>query len=318
MTADLSLPRVVLGTMTFGDTVDDEGSAKILGAALDAGVRWIDTANSYSDGRSEEILGNLLGSRDDIVLATKVGQPQSEVGDASLLAPERMRTAVEGSLRRLGRERIDIVYLHKPDRSTPIEDTLSMAATLVDEGKVGEFGVSNFSAWQICQIQQVAAQVGLPAPRLSQQMYNLVARRLDEEYAEFATTSGLETVIYNPLAGGLLTGRYRFESDATVGRFATARGAKEYRDRYWHEDLFEAVEKLHGIADQAGLGLPELAMRWCVSRTVVDAVLLGGSSEKHLHGNLTAIEEGPLPDDILAACDEVAAELRGPMPAYNR
>ncbi|WP_218132600.1 aldo/keto reductase [Paramicrobacterium humi] len=121
-----------------------------------------------------------------------------------------------------------------------------------------------------------------------------------------------------PARRGLLTGRYRFESDATPGRIAAARGAKEYRDRYWHEDLFEAVEKLHGIADAAGLGLPELALRWCVSRPVVDAVLLGGSSEKHLRSNLAAIQAGPLPEDVLAACDEVGADLRGPMPAYNR
>lgn len=149
-------------------------------------------------------------------------------------------------------------------------------------------------------------------------MYNAVARRLDEEYAEFADVHGLSTVVYNPLAGGMLTGRYRFEEQAATGRFATALGAAQYRDRYWSKQTFDAVAALSELADQAQLPLPELALRWLLSRDVVDGVLVGGTKPEHLQQNLDALDRGPLPQDLVDAVTRVGDELRGPMPAYNR
>ena len=136
-----TIPAVILGTMTFGDTVDEATAAEIVAAALDAGVTWFDTANSYSDGLCEQIVGRILGARSDITLATKVGQPQSELGTEHLLSAPNVRRSVEASLTRLGRERVDLLYLHKPDRSTPLAETLSEVAALIRAGKVGQFGV---------------------------------------------------------------------------------------------------------------------------------------------------------------------------------
>jgi aryl-alcohol dehydrogenase-like predicted oxidoreductase len=217
--------------MTFGDTVDEAESTAIVEEAAAGGITWIDTANSYAAGRTEEIVGRLLAGREDVVLATRVGQPHPEVGRESLLAPARMRTALEGSLRRLRRDRIDLLYLHEPDRSTPLVDTLSCVADLVREGKVGALGVSNYSAWQVAELLRIADDIACPRPVVGQQIYNLLARRLDEEYVEFAAAAGLPTMAYNPLAGGPLTGRYRNAEDVSTGRFATFANAAQYRAR---------------------------------------------------------------------------------------
>lgn len=149
-------------------------------------------------------------------------------------------------------------------------------------------------------------------------MYNVLARRLEEEYAEYAVSTGLATAVYNPLAGGLLTGRYTAESAAGSGRFGDARNAREYRSRYWDDRLFAAVQKLSKIADDTGIPLSEFALRWNVGRPVVQAVLLGASRASHMSENLDSLGRGPLPIDAVEAADAVGEQLRGPMPAYNR
>jgi aryl-alcohol dehydrogenase-like predicted oxidoreductase len=318
MTDTLTLPPLVLGTMTFGDTTDEHGAVAIIEHTLDAGITWIDTANAYAAGESESIIGRALKGRDDIVVATKVGQPHPEVGTESLLRPDRVRTAVEGSLRRLQRDHVEILYLHAPDRTTPIADTIGAFAELAAEGKIGAIGISNYSAWQTAEAIAAAKDAGAPPIVVGQQMYNLVARRLEEEYEEFARVVELPTMIYNPLAGGLLTGRYRFGEDAETGRFASARNAQQYRDRYWDERLFDAVRQLTAIADGAGITLLELALRWTISRPVTRSVLLGGSRLEQVAANVELLSRGPLADDIVAAADTVGDDLRGPMPAYNR
>ncbi|MGP3939621.1 aldo/keto reductase [Streptomyces sp. 6N106] len=316
------LSRLVLGTMTFGDTVDRAGAAAMLDTALDAGVTGVDTANAYAGGTTETILAELLpGRRDRIVLATKAGMPHPDAGDHSPLSARGMRAALEGSLRRLGTDHVDLFYLHQPDRSTPLEETLGTVAEFVTEGKIRALGVSNYAAWQIAEITHTAERVGAPLPVVAQQLYNLLARRIEEEYlgyAAYAATSGLRTMVYNPLGGGLLTGRHTFEQQPESGRFGDSRVAAMYRQRYWDAGLFEAVRTLSGIAEEAGIPLTELSLRWLLFRDGVDALLLGGSRIEHLRSNLDAATAGPLPADVTAACDEVGARLRGPMPAYNR
>ncbi|MFD8162652.1 aldo/keto reductase [Streptomyces malaysiensis] len=313
------LSRLVLGTMTFGDTVDRAGAAAMLDTALDAGVTGVDTANAYAGGTTETILAELLpGRRDRIVLATKAGMPHPDAGDHSPLSARGMRAALEGSLRRLGTDHVDLFYLHQPDRSTPLEETLGTVAEFLAEGKIRALGVSNYAAWQIAEITHTAERVGAPRPVVAQQLYNLLARRIEEEYREYAATSGLRTMVYNPLGGGLLTGRHAFEERPESGRFGDSRVAAMYRERYWDAGLFEAVRDLGRIADEASIPLTDLSLRWLLFRDGVDALLLGGSRIEHLRSNLDAATAGPLPDDVVAACDEVGARLRGPMPAYNR
>ncbi|MCQ8187700.1 aldo/keto reductase [Streptomyces rugosispiralis] len=326
MTVGLALPHVpvplsplVLGTMTFGDTADRATAAAMLDAALDAGITGVDTANGYAGGESERILAELLpGRRDRVVLATKAGIPHPDQGEHAPLSPEGLRAALDGSLERLGTDHVDLFYLHQPDRGTPLSATLATVAEFVRAGKVLALGVSNFAAWQIAELNRVADEVGAPRPVVAQQLHNLLARRIEEEYVEFASSTGLRTVVYNPLGGGLLTGRHRFDQVPDNGRFGDSKVAAMYRERYWNEEVFHAVTDLTRIASEAGLPLTDLALRWLLSRPSTDALLLGGSKVEHLNANIAAASAGPLPADVLAACDEVGARLRGPMPAYNR
>lgn len=309
---------LVLGTMTFGDTADADASAAFFDAAVEAGITMVDTANVYAGGRTEEILSDLMRGHDDLAIATKAGMPHADAGDHALLSPKGMRLALEGSLRRLKREKVDLFYLHQPDRVTPLEETLASVAEFVAEGKIGALGVSNFSAWQISELSRVAETVGAPHPVVAQQLYNLVARRIEEEYSEFALTTGLHTMVYNPLGGGLLTGKHRFDAEPDAGRFSGSRLAEMYKQRYWDEQLFAAITELAAIADSAGLPLTELSFRWLISKPVTSTVLVGGSKTHQLAANIEAVARGPLEPDLVAACDAVGATLRGPMPAYNR
>jgi len=317
MTASLS--RLVLGTMTFGDTVDAATAERMVDVALDNGVTAIDTANGYAGGASETILSGILPSRRDRVhLASKAGMPNPDAGDNSPLSPAGLRASVDGSLRRLGVERLDLFYLHQPDRATPVVETLATVSELVAEGKIGSLGVSNFAAWQIAELNAAADAVGTDRPVVAQQLYNLVARRIEEEYFEFADTTGLLTMVYNPLGGGLLTGRHRFEQKPTGGRFGDSRLAAMYTERYWDATLFEAITALQEIAAGAGIPMTELALRWLLGQERVGALLLGGSKVEHLESNIATAALGALPAEVVAACDAVGAALRGPMPAYNR
>lgn len=318
MTA-LDISPLVLGTMTFGDTVDASGAAKMVDAALDAGITHIDTANGYAGGESERILADLLATRRDrVTLATKAGMPHPDADGNSPLSPKGVRLSVDASLSRLGTDYVDLFYLHQPDRATPLSDTLVTVAELVSEGKIRALGVSNFAAWQIGEINRVADDVGAPRPVVAQQLYNLLARRIEEEYVEFAAVTGLITMVYNPLGGGLLTGKHAAGVQPTDGRFGDSRLATMYRERYWNTAIFDAIAQLGTVADDAGMPLTELALRWLVSKPATGPVLLGGSKVEHLESNISALGRGPLPDDVVAACDEVGAALRGPMPNYNR
>jgi aryl-alcohol dehydrogenase-like predicted oxidoreductase len=315
----LDISPLVLGTMTFGDTVDADGAARMVDAALEAGITHIDTANGYAGGASERILADLLRSRRHrVTVATKAGMPNPDAGDNSPLSPAGLRLGVEASLSRLNTDYVDLFYLHQPDRTADIADTLTTVAELVKEGKIRALGVSNFSAWQIGEINHVADAVGAPRPLVAQQLYNLLARRIEEEYAEFAEVTGLITMVYNPLGGGLLTGKHSFEAEPTDGRFGDSRLAAMYRERYWNTAIFDAIAQLTRIAEDAEIPMTELAMRWLVSKPATGPILLGGSKVDHLVANIAAIRKGPLDDDVVTACDEVGAALRGPMPNYNR
>jgi len=319
MMSAVPLSRLVLGTMTFGDTVDAATAERMVDVALDNGVTAIDTANGYAGGASETILSGILATRRDRVhLASKAGMPNPDAGDNSPLSPAGLRASVDGSLGRLGVERLDLFYLHQPDRATPIADTLATVAELVAEGKIGSLGVSNFAAWQIAELNAAADAVGTARPVVAQQLYNLVARRIEEEYLEFAETTGLTTMVYNPLGGGLLTGRHRFEEKPTGGRFGDSRLAAMYTERYWDATLFEAIGALQEIAAGEGIPMTELALRWLLGQERVGALLLGGSKVEHLEANIAVAAHGALPAEVVAACDAVGAALRGPMPAYNR
>jgi aryl-alcohol dehydrogenase-like predicted oxidoreductase len=253
-----------------------------------------------------------------VLLATKAGIPHPDAGDAAPLSKDGVRRCLEASLRRLQTSRVDLFYLHQPDRSTPLEETVGVVGELLAEGKIAAWGVSNFAAWQIVELRRLATAAGVPDPVVAQQLYNLLARRIEEEYVESALVGGLETVVYNPLGGGLLTGRHRFEERPEHGRFGDSRLASMYADRYWNADLFEAVDELGKLAESEGITLAELSLRWVAHRSGVNSVLIGGSRTEHLRSNIAALRAGPLSPAALEVCDAVGLRLRGPMPSYNR
>ena len=316
---DQPLAPVVLGTMTFGDNTEPAAAGEMIEHFLAAGGNGIDTANGYAAGRSESTLAGLLrGRRDQVVLATKVGMPHPDANKAPPLSIDGIRRCVAASLRRLGTDHVDLLYLHQPDRATPITQTLTAIQALLNAGAIRAWGVSNFASWQIAELRRAAADHGVPEPVIAQQIYNVVATRLDDEYAEYADASGLPTVVYNPLAGGLLTGKHSHQQIPDAGRFGDSRLGGMYRDRYWNDTVFAAVTDLRTLADHAGMTTAELALRWTIDRPAVNAVIIGGSRPQNIRANLAAIANGPLPADLAEAVTAISTRARGPMPPYNR
>ena len=315
---DLEFSAICLGTMTFGSQVAEAEAARMVDFALDRGINFIDTANVYNEGLSEEITGRLLGARrSQVVLATKVRGNMGTGEDAyGGLSPEAIFRAVEESLKRLGTDYIDIYYLHQPDHSAEIYETLRAMNDLVAGGKVRWIGTSNYAAWQLAEMAEISENLGYQVPRVAQPMYNAVARGIEQEYLACTERYEITNVCYNPLAGGLLSGKQSLERGPLPGtRFD---GNQRYLERFWHQEYFQAVEALKRVADGLGIALAELALRWVCNRDGADCVILGASKFGHLEQNIDASQAGPLPDDALKALDDVWSALRGPTPQYNR
>ena len=315
---DVAVPmsRLVLGTMSFGDTADAATAEAIFEAALAAGITGVDCANGYAKGTTEALIAPLVARhRDEIVLATKVGMPHPDDQGQPPLASASIRNCLEGSLKRLGVDYVDIYYLHQPDRQTPPSETMQTVADLYQQGKFKALGVSNFAAWQVADLERLAAEYGAPRPIIGQNVYNLVARRLEDEWMEFAQVHQITTMCYNPLAGGLLVAP---PADGAPSRFSGSVLAEMYKKRYWTPEVLAAITRIAELADSAGIALPELGLRWMISQPGVGSPLLGGDRVEHVTSNIASIAKGPLPDDLLAAVTAQTDPLKGAMPAYNR
>lgn len=315
---DLELSRVCLGTMTFGSQVTEAEAARMVDFALERGVNFIDTANVYNGGLSEEITGRILGARrSQIVLATKVRGNMGAGEDAyGGLSRESILRAVDDSLERLGTDYIDIYYLHQPDATVDIYETTRAMNELVAAGKVRWIGTSNYAAWQMAEMAEISENLEFQAPKVAQPMYNALARGIEQEYLACTQRYNVTNVCYNPLAGGLLSGKHSLERGPLPGgRFD---GNQRYLKRFWHQEYFQAVEALERVAHGLGIALAEMALRWLCHREGADCVILGASKFAHLEQNIEASQAGPLPDDALRACDEIWGALRGPTPQYNR
>jgi aryl-alcohol dehydrogenase-like predicted oxidoreductase len=311
--SELTVSRACLGTMTFGAQTDAMAADRMVRMCLERGINFFDTANVYNAGESERLLGQVLGnSRKDIILASKVGMKAGE--HPAGLTKELIVTALEATLRRLNTDYLDLCYLHVPDWQTPIEESLAAMDRLVRDGKVRYVGSSNYPSWQICHMLGVAEKRGYQRMRIAQQMYNLIARRLEDEFLPFAKEFSVSTVVYNPLAGGLLTGKHRSGAPETGTRFD---GNQTYLDRYWNRVNLEAVTTLATIAAEAGRSLVSLALNWLL-QTPIDCVVLGASRLEQLEENLRALDDGPLEQTSVTACDNVWRSLYGPSPKYSR
>lgn len=314
---DLKVSRLSFGAMTFGSQTDEANAFRIVDRCVEAGINFFDTANSYNLGRAETILGKALGARrKDIVLATKVFNKMGDGPDDRGLSRAAMHKAIDASLQRLATDYLDIYYLHQPDSATPIEETLATMDELVRAGKVRYPAVSNYAAWQVAEILWACEKHGYKPPYVSQPMYNLIARGIEEEFLPFCKRFGVSVISYNPLAGGLLTGKHQKQGGPIVGtRFD---GNQLYLNRYWHDDYFAAVDDLRAIARDAGRTLVELAFQWLLGQPLVDSVILGASRLEQLEENLKACEGDRLDVETASRCDAVWKRLRGITPKYNR
>ena len=313
---DLTVSRFCFGTMTLGKPLDQAGTNEVVGRCLDAGINFFDTANMYNAGVAETLLGNALkGRRDKVVLASKVFYKVGDAPDQQGLSRKAILRAIDESLERLQTDYLDFYYLHAPDHTVPVEESLETMDSLVRQGKVRYLASSNYAGWEVVEMLWLAKDHGWHAPYVSQPMYNLLARGIEQEYLPMCRQFGISTVVYNPLAGGLLTGKHKQEVFTAGTRFDNN---KLYQDRYWHTQDFHAVERLRAIACLAGRSLISLSLNWLQHHTAADVIILGASSLAQLNDDLVAAAEGPLPEEIVKACDQVWQDLRGPLPVYNR
>ncbi len=283
-----------LGAMNFGKRTSEAESRSILARALELGICHIDTANAYGDGISEKIVGEAVrGVRDNVVIATKCGFGRIG-GKLEGLSRKRIHEAADTSLARLGTEWIDLYYLHVPDHETPIDETLDGLADLLEAKKIRAWGVSNYAAWQLVEMMQKADARKMPRPVIAQQLYNVLLRQLDIEYFGFARRYKLHTTVYNPLAGGLLSGKH--SRDGSTQRGSRFDKNRLYQGRYFTTTMFDRVDALAELARTENMSLVDLSYAWLSAAPGVDSILLGPASVKQLEDGVAACARGLTPE----------------------
>lgn len=306
----LKVSKFCLGTMMFGGQTSKEESIRIIDYALDNEVNFFDTADTYTGGLSEAIVGEALEKkRDYAVIATKVRNPKGPLPNQMGLGRKHIIQNVEESLKKLRTDYIDILYLHHPDNDTPIEETIETMTQLVRSGKIRYYGVSNYSAWQCCSFVHKAREMNCIAPVITESVYNMLTRGIEDEMLPFLREYNMGLAVYNPIAAGLLSGKHSKSGPAADSRLATNAG---YNRRYWKEGNLDAVEELTAIASEAGMTLLELALNWLISRQEVDSLIVGASKYDHVVQNISIVSEPKqIPEDILQRCDEVWDGIKG-------
>ena len=303
----LKVSRLSLGTMTFGGQTSEKDSLAIFDLAFEQGINFWDTANMYNAGNSEIITGKALkGRRERVILASKVFYPMSEDMNDRGLSRRAILSAVDKSLQRLDTDYIDLYYLHSPDHETDIAESLHTMDGLVKAGKIRYIGVSNYAAWQVADMLGICKKEGFIKPVYSQNIFNLLTRGAQAELMPFLRAHNMGMAVYNPIAGGLLTGKHKGGKPQADTRFALN---PNYFDRYWSEENFRAVKTLAGIAKKQGMSLLGLSMKWALAQRGVHTVITGVSKLHQLEQNLEAVQGEALNPETLAACDAVWAGL---------
>ncbi len=287
-----------IGCNAFGVRIDGDQVKAVVDAALDHGVTFFDTADTYGLGESETLLGRALqGRRDEVVIATKFGMDmQGRNGDdgGRRGSAAYVRTAVEASLRRLGTDVIDLYQLHTPDPNTPVEETLGAMTELVDEGKVRAIGCSNFAAWQIVDADWISRTAGLAHFATAQNEYSLYNPAAEVELVPACLELGVGILPYFPLAYGLLTGKYSQDRDPEEGTRLAAQRAR------WEDADWERIDRLQAFADERGITLLELAIGGLASRPAVASVIAGVSRPEQVAANAAAARWVPSDEDVAA------------------
>ena len=300
--------ELCLGAMMFGawGESDHNESIRIIHAALDAGINFIDTADVYSAGESEEIVGKALagGKRDEVVLATKVGFPMGDDPSRRGASRRRIIRGVEESLRRLNTDWIDLYQIHRPDHNTDIDETLGALSDLVHEGKIRSFGHSTFPASEIAEAQSAAELRGRERFRSEQPPYSILTRAIEHDVLPTCQRHGIGVIPYSPLAGGWLSGRYRKEVDVHGPASAARPAARFDVSDPANQRKLDAVEQLAQLADDAGITLIQLALAFVLNHPAVTAAIIGPRTIEHLESQLTAADL-VLSDEVLDRIDQI-------------
>ncbi|HEY4017163.1 MAG TPA: aldo/keto reductase [Pseudonocardiaceae bacterium] len=290
-----------LGAMMFGASIgnpDHDDSVRIIHKALDAGINFVDTADGYSRGESEEVVGKALkGRRDNVVLATKVHLPMGDDPNQQGNSRRWIMTEVENSLRRLQTDHIDLYQIHRPDPDTDIEETLSALSDLIHAGKVRAIGSSAMPASDIVEAQWVAERRGLARFRSEQPTYSILNRGIEREVLPVAQRYGMGTLVWSPLAKGMLTGRIRKGQPTDLHRATMFANFSDER-------RLDAVEQVIAVAEQAGLPVTHLAMAFAIAHPGVTSAIIGPRTMEHLDDLLASVDVA-LTDDILDRIDEI-------------
>ena len=286
----LKASRLWLGTMMFGDQTDIDEAARMVDSARAAGVNAIDTADSYAKGESEHIVGKLIAAdRQRWVLATKAANPTSDDPNDRGLSRRHLTLAVEASLRRLNTDWIDVLYLHRDDETTPVEETAATLAALIERGRVHYVGVSNFRAWRVARLVEVCRAMGVPQPIVNQPPYNAMTRVIETELLPCCAHYGVATVVYSPLARGVLSGKYLPDAPLPEGTRA-ARADRRLLQTELRRESLDLAQKISEYAQRSGRTVSQLALGWVWNNHLVHGLVAGPRTLEQWQQYLDAIE----------------------------
>jgi aryl-alcohol dehydrogenase (NADP+) len=313
----LIISRLTLGTMTFGLQCDESTSFRILDAAAEGGITLLDTADVYPlggtldhVGRTEEIVGRWLkGKRSRYLVATKgtgqMGPAPWDKGNSR----KHLLDAIDASLRRLGTDYVDLFQLHHDDHDTPLEETMEALDTIVKSGRARYVGASNLLAWRIATALGRSDARGLTRLVSLQPRYSLLFREMERELLPLALAEGLAVLPYNPLAGGMLTGKHKLAQPPAEGRFTIGTSGSMYQQRYWHEREFRTIEQIRGLAAEAGQSIISVAIAWVLAHPAITSAIIGASRPEQLKDSLAGATL-KLDPSLKAKLDELTAEYR--------
>ncbi len=315
----LRVSRLCLGTMTFGLQCDEAASGAIMDRAASGGIDFFDTADVYplggnreTAGRTEEIVGRWLkGKRREFIVATKcVGAMGPKPWDQGM-SRKHILDAIEGSLRRLGTDYVDLYQLHSFDKLTPIDEALEALDTIVRSGKARYSGVSNWPAYKVARGLGRSELKNIVRIESVQPRYNLLFRTFERELLPMCEEEKIAVIPYNPLAGGLLTGKHDRAAPPAAGtRFTLGTAAARYQTRYWKEQEFQTIEDLRALGNQAGMSMATMAVAWVLANPAITAPIVGASRPEQLADSLAAVDKGPLDADLKVRLDEVTTGWR--------
>ena len=314
----LKVSRLCLGTMTFGLQCDEETSRSIMEGAFEAGIDFFDTADVYPlgggvelAGRTEEIIGRWMqGRRNQLVIATKaagrVGPRAWDEGNSR----KHLLDGIDASLKRLGTDYVDLYQLHWDDANTPLDESLEALDVIVRSGRARYVGVSNFVAWRLAKMLGRADVLRVARPVSVQPRYSLLFRQFERDLLPLAQEEGLAVIPYNPLAGGMLTGKYKVGMQPQEGtRFTLGKAAQNYQDRYWHERELETSTKFADLAREHGAVPAQAAIAWVLANAAITSVIIGASKASQLADSIAAVDLQLAPE-FASRLDQLTREFR--------